>query len=271
MLLVIDAGNTNTVFAVFEGDEILGRWRFATDARRTSDEYAVWILNLFSMQGIRADMITAAIISTVVPRVLFDLKTMCRNYFKTEPMVVGESNIELGIPVNVERPSEVGSDRLVNALAAQKLFGNSLIILDFGTATTFDVVDNKGAYAGGVIAPGINLSLEALHMKAAKLPNIAVSRPKQVIGKSTVSAMQSGIFYGYLGLIDGITGRIKKEFGKSMKVVATGGLAPLFSKESELIDYIEPDLTMIGLKQVYDNNKNVSTKLRRAKLDVQAV
>ncbi len=263
MLLTIDIGNTNTVFAVFDGEAVMGRWRLATDARRTADEYAVMLLNLFNLEGINHKDVSHTIVSTVVPRVLFDIKTLCRNYFGSEPLVVGENGTELGIEVKIDRPSEVGSDRLVNAIAARKLFGNSLIILDFGTATTFDIVDAKGCYAGGVIAPGINLSLEALHMKAAKLPNIAITKPKHVVGKSTVSAMQSGIYYGYLGLTEGIVSRIKKELGGKVKVVATGGLAPLFAKESAMIEHLEPDLTIIGLKEIFALNQRLSRQRPR--------
>ncbi len=257
MLLAIDAGNTNTVFAVFDGDHLKSHWRIATDSRRTADEYAVWILNLFAICGINRGDIKNAVISTVVPRVLFDLKTVCRNYFSCEPLVIGENNVQMGMQIKVERPAEVGSDRLLNAVAARKLYGNSLIILDFGTATTFDVVDSDGAYAGGVIAPGINLSLEALHMKAAKLPNIAIARPDKVIGQSTISAMQSGIFYGYLGLIEGVTSRIIRESGGAMKTIATGGLAPLFARETDFINFLEPDLILLGLKEVFALN-NIS-------------
>lgn len=255
MLLAIDAGNTNTVFAIFEGEKLLGKWRMATDARRTADEYAVWLLQLMGTKKLAAKDVTQAIIATVVPQTLFALKTLCRQYMKADALVVGSEDVDVGMKVEVTTPSEVGADRLVNAVAARKQHGNGLIILDFGTATTFDVVSHKGTYAGGVIAPGINLSLEALHRAAAKLPNVAVTKPKRVIGKGTVTAMQSGIFYGYLGLIEGIISRIKAETGKKMKVIATGGLAPLFAKSTTAIDELDEDLTIWGLREINARNR----------------
>jgi len=256
MLLTIDAGNTNTVFAIFDGNAIVGQWRMATDSRRTADEYGVWLLQLLALAGIKKEKITAAIISSVVPQSLFALKTFIRDYFKTAPLIIGDPAVKIPIQTRIDRPSEIGADRLVNAVAAWQKYKMPLIILDFGTATTFDVVDDAGDHIGGVIAPGINLSLEALHRAAAKLPNIAVTRPASIIGKATEPAMQSGVYYGYMGLIEGITTRIKQEFGKPMKVIATGGLAPLFSKESNSIEHLEPDLTHWGMKAIYDYNKN---------------
>jgi type III pantothenate kinase len=254
MLLVIDAGNTNIVFAVFEGKKLKGQWRMATDAKRTADEYAVWLMQLMKHEHIDPASVKAAIMSSVVPQTAFPLRMLARKYFKTELLIVGEPDVKLGLKVKMERPREVGADRLVNAIAAWGKHKKPLIILDFGTATTFDVVDEKGDYVGGVIAPGVNLSLEALHRAAAKLPNVAVERPARVIAKDTVSAMQAGIYFGYVGLIEGITARIKSEYGKKMLVVATGGLAPLFIKATKAIDVLEPDLIIDGLKIIYERN-----------------
>jgi type III pantothenate kinase len=255
MLLVIDAGNTNTVFAIFDRAKLKGQWRMATDARRTSDEYGVWLLQLLEREKIAVKSIDAAIMSSVVPQATFALRMLARNYFRTELLIVGEAGVELGIDVKTDRPREVGADRLVNAVAAWRKYKKPLVIVDFGTATTFDVVDAKGDYIGGVIAPGVNLSLEALHRAAAKLPNVAVEKPPHVIGKETVSAMQSGIYFGYVGLIEGIVERIAKEFGKPMQVVATGGLAPLFAKATKTIDALEPDLIIEGLRLIYERNR----------------
>jgi type III pantothenate kinase len=255
MLLAIDAGNTNTVFAIFEGNNLLGQWRMATDSRRTADEYGVWLLQLLGRAKIDAQNIKAAIMSCVVPQATFALRMLARNYFQTELLIVGESNVDLGIEAKMERPREVGADRLVNAVAAWQKHKEPLIIIDFGTATTFDVVDKDGSYIGGVIAPGVNLSLEALHRAAAKLPNVAIERPATVIGKETVSAMQSGIYFGYVGLIEGIVARIRDEYGSKMRVVATGGLAPLFAKATSVIDGLEPDLIIDGLRLIYERNR----------------
>ena len=254
MLLVIDAGNTNTVFAVFHDEKLVGQWRMATDAKRTADEYAVWLFQIMAHEKLDSKNITAAIMSSVVPQANFALKTLAKKYFHTELLIVGENNVKLGIEVKMDKPREVGADRLVNAIAAWNKHKSPLIIIDFGTATTFDVVDENGDYLGGVIATGINLSLEALHRAAAKLPNISVERPTQVIGKDTVSAMQSGIYFGYTSLIEGIVARVKKEYGKDMIVIATGGLAPLFAKATTVINSLEPNLIIDGLKLIYDRN-----------------
>jgi type III pantothenate kinase len=254
MLLAIDAGNTNIVFAVFDGETLVKEWRLSTDVRRTADEYALFLFHLMELEQIERKGVTCAIISTVVPAVLFALRRFCRQYFNCEAMIVGTDSVDLGVQVSVERPSEVGADRLVNSIAAYKRFGGDTIIIDFGTATTFDVINKQGDYIGGVIAPGINLSLDALHKAAAKLPNIAIERPDSIIGKSTISAMQSGIYWGYVGLIEGILRRIQEHYGEPMKTVATGGLASLFYKEMKEIEYLEPDLTMIGLQMIYQKN-----------------
>ncbi len=254
-LLAIDAGNTHTVFAIFEDDAIRGRWRVATRTDRTSDEYAAMLAQLMGLAGLSTDQIRNVIISSVVPQGLFALRMLTRHYFHCEPMIVGQGLI-LGIQVLVERPAEVGADRLVNAVAGHLAYKGPMIIIDFGTATTFDVVDGNGNYRGGVIAPGVNLALEALHQAAASLPRIAIERPPGVIGTSTVPAMQSGIFWGYVGLIEGLVVRIKGEFGgpTAMKVVATGGLAPLFEAATDAIEHADGDLTIKGLREIYRRN-----------------
>ncbi len=255
MLIAIDSGNTNIVFAVYDGMTPKAEWRSSSDAKRTADEYGVWLSQLMKLKGLEPDDITDAIIATVVPETLFSLKELCRKYFEAEPMIVGDAGIDLGVDVLLSEPTEVGADRLVNAASAHRRFGGPLIVIDFGTATTFDVVDADGNYYGGVIAPGINLSLDALHMAAAKLPRIAVQRPEAVIGKRTVPAMMSGVYWGYVGLIEGLVNRIRAEFGTDMKVVATGGLAPLFSEATDIIEHLDPELTLRGLAEIYALNR----------------
>jgi type III pantothenate kinase len=255
MLLAIDSGNTNIVFAIFDGDDKLGEWRSSSDAARTADEYAVWLTQLMDIASLKRGQITDCIIATVVPETLFSLKSLARKYFGCEPMIVGEEGVDLGLEVLAGSPGEVGADRLVNAAAAHARHGGPLIIIDFGTATTFDVVDGQGNYFGGVIAPGINLSLDALHMAAAKLPRVAVQRPETVIGKQTVPAMMSGIYWGYVGLIEGLVSRIRDEFGAPMKVVATGGLAPLFAEATTVIEHLDTELTLRGLQVIHRRNK----------------
>jgi type III pantothenate kinase len=256
MLLAIDSGNTNIVFAVYDGDTLRGEWRASTDSERTADELGVWLTQLLTIEGLNRLDITSAIIASVVPAMVFGLKTLCRRYFKCEPLVVGDDGVDLGLSILLDRPEEVGADRLVNAVAAHKYYKGPLIVIDFGTATTFDVVDETGNYCGGAIAPGINLSLEALHMAAAKLPRVAIGRPRQVIGRATVPAMQSGIFWGYVGLIEGLVKRIKDEFGKEMLVVATGGLAPLFAEATKVINALDADLTLRGLLEIHRRNSS---------------
>lgn len=251
MLLVIDAGNTNTVFAIFDGDTLKAEWRISSSAKRTADEYAIWLIQLMQLGGLQPADIKAAICACVIPYALFDLKTLCKNYFKTELSVIGEGVLAKPIVTNVDANVEVGADRLVNSFAAWRKFACPTIVVDFGTATTFDVVGENGTYEGGVIAPGVHLSLAALQQAAAKLPNVSITAPQQVLGKNTVSAMQSGIYFGYLGLIEGIVSRLKENCGKSMKVVATGGLAPLYAKSTKAIDEVDQDLTVWGLKELY--------------------
>ena len=254
MLLVIDAGNTNIVFAVNDGSEVRAEWRAVTETTRTGDEYAVILSPLLQLQGLSFSDITEAIIATVVPAALFDLRQLCRRYFKCEPLVVGDSELDLGIKINVDRPEVVGADRLVNAIAAHERYKGALIVVDFGTATTFDIVTADGDYEGGVIAPGVNVSAEALHSAAAMLPRVAISRSQSVIGKDTIPAMQSGLYWGYISLIEGLVRRIKEEFGAPMTVVATGGLANVFHAQTAAIDYYDPDLTIRGLVQIHARN-----------------
>ncbi len=251
MLLAIDSGNTNIVFALYEGLDQRGEWRSSNDARRTADEYGVWLRQLMSLGAFGPADVTEAIVATVVPETLFSLKTLCRDYFGCDPLVIGEAGVELGIEALVDSPRDVGADRLVNAVAAHTRYGGPLIIVDFGTATTFDVVDADGNYFGGIIAPGINLSLEALHLAAAQLPRVAVRRPDTVIGKRTVPAMMSGVYWGYIGLIEGLVMRIRDEFGAVMTVVATGGLAPLFAEGTDAIEHLDQELTLRGLAEIH--------------------
>ncbi|MBV8401293.1 MAG: type III pantothenate kinase [Acetobacteraceae bacterium] len=262
MLLVIDAGNTNIVFAVHDRARWRGNWRIATEPQRTSDEYAVWLLALLDHAGLKRGDIHRAVIGTVVPAALYHLRRLCRDWFGTEPLIA-RASLDWGFEIQVDRPEEVGADRLVNALAAHRRFGGPLVVVDFGTATTFDVVDRDGAYLGGVIAPGINLSLEALHQAAAKLPRIGIGRPQSVIGRSTVPAMQSGMYWGYVGMVEGLVARIASEYGGKLRVVATGGLAPLFAEGTAVIEQIEPDLTLDGLRMLAE--RNPAPKLSRSK------
>lgn len=255
MLLAINANNTNTKFAVWDGDRLLGDWRVANDARRTADEYVVWLDHMLGLQGISRQTIDATIIASVVPEANFHLVRLCRHYCRSEPLIVGEPGVVIGARALVDNPSEVGADRLVNTVAAHDRYRGPVIVVDFGTATTFDVVDDGGNYCGGVIAPGINLSLQALAMAAAKLPSVPIRRSEKVIGTSTVACMQSGIFWGYIGLIEGLVQRIKHEFGAAMSVVATGGLAPLFDGSTGMIDRMDETLTLWGLCLIYQRNR----------------
>ncbi len=254
MLLCIDAGNTNIVFAVHDGEAIRAEWRAVTETTRTADEYAVLLSPLLTFQGLSFADIDTAIIATVVPAALFDLRQFCRKYLNCEPLVVGDPSVDLGIEVKTDRPQAVGADRLVNAVAAHATYKGALIVVDFGTATTFDIVSEKGDYEGGVIAPGVNLSAEALHQAAAMLPRVAIGRTQSVIGKDTVPAMQSGLFWGYIGLIEGLVARIREEYGKPMKVIGTGGLATPFHRQTEAIDHLDPDLTIRGLVMIHKRN-----------------
>jgi type III pantothenate kinase len=253
MLLAVDAGNTNLVFALVDDGAIRGRWRIATDPRRTADEYAVWLHQLLELEGYSKADVTAVIIGTVVPRALHNLEVLASKYFGVEPLIAGQGKAEWPLQLDVDEPQNVGADRALNAIAAHAKYEGELIIIDFGTATTFDVVTSSGAYTGGIIAPGINLSLDALVSAAAKLPRIAIEAPQtnSVIGRTTESQMIIGIYWGYVAMIEGLTERMKCEIGRPVKVVATGGLAALFDKHTNAFDAIEPDLTIQGLNLLY--------------------
>jgi type III pantothenate kinase len=257
MLLAIDSGNTNVVCAVYAGDDLRGSWRAATNPNRTADEYAVWLIQVMALAGLAPGDIDAAIIGSVVPEATFNLARLCQRYFASEPLIVGRPECSVGIGVDLDMPEEdVGADRLANAVAAQDRYRPPLIVIDFGTATTFDVVDRLGNYSGGVIAPGINLSLRALDIAAAQLPRVGIRRPPAVVGRSTVPAMQSGVFWGYVGLVEGLVQRIRAERGEAMEVIATGGLAPVLAEATDIIDHVDPDLTLWGLRLIYRRNRN---------------
>lgn len=256
MLLAIDIGNTNIVFALCEGGATRAQWRIRTDAHRTADEYAVWLFALMAMEQIPKHAVTAAILSSVVPDANFSMKRFIRDYLRCEPCVVTPGALDLGMPILLDHPTELGADRLINAFAAWSTWAQALIVIDFGTATTFDVISGQGEYLGGLIAPGINLSLEALQRAAAKLHGIAITHPETVIGKNTTSAMQAGIYYGYTGLIEGIVSRIKGERGEAMKVIATGGLAPLYADATPMIDVVDADLTIRGLMMIHERKQS---------------
>ena len=249
MLLAIDVGNTNVVFALVEDRTIRARWRIATDPRRTADEYAVWLAQLMQIEGHDRAGVSQVIVSTVVPRALHNLQVLASKYFKSEALIAGRAPVEWGVMIDVDEPASLGADRAVNTGAAHALHAGDLIVIDFGTATTFDWVDDLGAYKGGIIAPGINLSLDALVTAAAKLPRIAIEAPAgaSVIGRNTVDQMNIGIYWGYVGLIEGLVARMKAEVGRPCTVIATGGLATLFERHTPVFDVIEPDLTIQGL------------------------
>lgn len=257
MLLAIDCGNTNTVFSIWDGKAFVGTWRASTEWQRTADQYYVWLKTLMRLHDIDVP-ITDMIISSTVPRVVFNLRVLADRYFNTRPFVVGKADCLLPVDVRVDAGTQVGPDRLVNTVAGFDLYGGDLIMVDFGTATTFDVVDSDGAYVGGVIAPGVNLSLEALHQAAAALPHVDISKPQSVVGTNTVACMQSGVFWGYVGLVREICARIKAERAREMRVISTGGLAPLFQQSEALFDAFQDDLTMHGLTVIHKYNKDNS-------------
>ena len=260
MLLAIDAGNTNIVFALVEDGRILSRWRVATDPRRTADQYAVWLHQLLAMDGRTLGDVDAVIIATVVPRALHNLQLLAQKYFRVEALVAGRAPVEWGIELDGVEPATVGADRVVNAIAAHDAHGGDLIVVDFGTATTFDVVDYSGAYKGGVIAPGINLSLDALVAAAARLPRIAVEAPATdaVIGRTTEHQMLSGVYWGYVAMIEGLVARMKAEIGRPVTIVSTGGLAILFDQHTDIFDSIEPDLTIQGLAMLHKRSQSLA-------------
>jgi type III pantothenate kinase len=251
MLLTIDIGNTNTSLGVYENDKLIAHWRMATAQYRTSDEYGVFARQMFSVSELDHKQISAVIIASVVPTLNFTFKEMSKAYFAHEAIFV-DNKIDMGLPIKYNPPSDVGADRIVDAVAAVHLYGSPCIVVDFGTATTFDAINEAGEYLGGVITPGITISSDALFQRAAKLPRVAIVKPDQVIGNTTVGSIQSGLYYGYAGLVDGILRRMIDELGPNTKVVATGGLAPLISKASELIEIVDDTLTLEGLRLIYE-------------------
>jgi type III pantothenate kinase len=254
MLLAIDCGNTNTVFSIWDGEQFIFSGRTSTEWQRTADQYYVWLSTLMRFQKVEVK-IDEIIVSSTVPRVVFNLRVFADRYFNCRPLVVGKEDCALPVDVRVDEGTQVGPDRLVNTVAGFDLYGGDLVIVDFGTATTFDVVARDGAYIGGVIAPGVNLSLEALHTAAAALPHVDITKPQGVIGTNTVACMQSGVFWGYIGLIKEITARIKAERSREMRVISTGGLAPLFQQADTLFDDFNDDLTMHGLVVINRYNR----------------
>lgn len=254
MILAVDVGNTNLVFALVDGGEIKARWRIATDPRRTADQYSVWLHQLLELEGLSRDDVDGVIIGTVVPRALHNLEVLSEKYFRKTPLVAGQGAASWPLQLDVDEPQNVGADRALNAIAAHAKYPGELLVIDFGTATTVDVIGPTGAYTGGIIAPGINLSLDALVGAAAKLPRIAIEAPEgnSVIGRTTQSQMLIGIYWGYVAMIEGLTERIKSELDRPLTVIATGGLATLFDKHTKVFDAIEPDLTIQGLSLLYD-------------------
>jgi type III pantothenate kinase len=253
MLLVIDVGNTNTVLGVYDGPTMLHSWRLTTERQRTTDEYGILCRNLFELAGLEWDAISAIAISSVVPPLNPIVRRMATVYFHVEPLFIDPAR-NSGMPILYDPPGDVGADRIVNAVAAYARHGGPCIVVDFGTATTFDAISRGGEYLGGVICPGVQISAEALFARAARLPRVEIKRPERVIGTTTVASMQSGLFYGYVSLVDGILGRMRTELGDPARILATGGLATLFGRESELIETIEPDLTLDGLRIIYERN-----------------
>lgn len=251
----MDVGNTNIVLGIYRGKELLHHWRLSTNRSATVDEYGMSIYNLFQYAQLRLEQVEGVIISSVVPPLMRTLEQLCRQYIGKAPLVVGPG-IKTGLNIRYENPREVGADRIVNSVAAIEKYGTPLIVVDFGTATTFDYIDEEGSYLGGAIVPGIGISTEALYQRAAKLPRIELVKPRSVIGRNPVTSMQAGIIYGYAGQVDGIVKRIRSEFGVNPKVIATGGLADLISSESEAIHAVDPLLTLEGLRLVYDRNRD---------------
>lgn len=254
MLLAIDIGNTNIVLGVYRDEELVACWRLATDLHKMVDEYAVLLNSLFSNEGLSKSEIKGSAISCVVPPLLPIFQEICREHLKVEPLVVGPG-IKTGVRILIDNPRELGADRIANAIAAGRLYGTPAIVIDFGTATTFDVVSREGDYLGGAIAPGIVISAEALYRQAAQLPRIELAVPKKVIGKNTVASMQSGVLFGYVALVEGMVARIEEELGGEGKVIATGGLAGVIARETSTIQIVNPNLTLEGLRLIYEMNR----------------
>ncbi len=254
MLLVIDVGNTNTVVGAYEGDQLITNWRLSTERNRTIDEYGILFRNLFSLAKMDSEKITGIAISSVVPPLNFTLTKMSENYFGLTPYYVDHTS-ETGMPIRYQPETDVGADRIVNSVAAIARYGTPCIIVDFGTATTFDAVSKHNEYLGGVITPGLNISAEALFQRAARLSRVEIRRPEQVIGQTTIGSVQSGLYYGYIGLVDGILRRMMVELGEGTKVISTGGLARLIGRGSELIEEIDDNLTLEGLRIIYERNR----------------
>ncbi len=257
MIFVLDIGNTNTVLGVFDHGKLKHEWRIQTDRHKTEDEFAILVKSLFDFEHIQFSEIEGVIISSVVPPIMKALEKMCEIYFGITPLVVGKEQVTTLLEIKYPQPKEIGADRIVNAVAAIEMFQTPLIIIDFGTATTFCYVDEHQAYHGGIITPGIKISMDALYSNASKLPKIEIEKPENIIGKSTVEAMQSGVYYGYVGQVDGIVNRMRESMNNDPTIIATGGLASLIARESETIQYIEPHLTLKGLYQIYRQNKTM--------------
>lgn len=254
MLLTIDVGNTNIVFGVFREDTIVASWRAETAVHRMPDEYAMLLKNLLELRGLRFSDLSGCILASVVPPVTATMDEIVRNYLGRAPLVVN-ANVKTGVRIRTDNPAEVGADRVVNAHAAHRLYGGPCVVIDFGTATTFDAVGREGDYLGGAIAPGIGTAAEALFLRAAKLPRIELAAPPRVIGTNTTHSMQSGVMFGYVGLVEGLVARFRKELGADAKVIATGGLAPVIARETTVIEFVDPDLTLQGLRMIYELNR----------------
>ena len=254
MLLTIDCGNTNTIFSIWDGDKFVATWRTVTEHQRTADQYFVWLTTLMNAQKLCAD-ISEVVVASSVPKVVFNLRVLCDRYFNCRPLVVGKPECNLPVAPRVDPGTKIGPDRLANVAGAFDRHGGNCVVVDFGTATNFDMVAEDGAYIGGIIAPGVNLSLEALHLGTAALPHVDITQPEKVIGTNTIACIQSGVFWGYTGLIQGLVDRIRDEYGKPLAVIGTGGLAPLFAQVSGLFDFIEDDLTSFGMTVIHKYNK----------------
>ena len=254
MLLAVDIGNTNIILGVFDGNRLKATWRIATGVHRMADEYASLMLTLFDRQSLDVSVIKDVVLCSVVPPLIAVFDEICRRYLNISPLVV-EAGVKTGVRINMDNPRELGADRIVNAVAAHHIYGGSVIVIDLGTATTFDAVSEKGDYLGGAIAPGIAIATEALFTRTAALPRVDLTHPQRAIGRNTIAAMQSGIVFGYVGLIEGIVGRIQREMDHNAKVVATGGFAELLAEETSVIEVVNPDLTLVGLRLIHEMNK----------------